>query len=378
MSFNLLSSFYLIGLAQGLLLLFAFLLKKPLTKPAIILSLLVFTITGGMWEGFVLTSQLYKIHPGIFGWFIATPFVIGPLLYAYTISLLEKRGLTIKFAIKHGAIAAIYFAFMLPYIIEDPQMKLVRLKAASELSLTEISIWNTVMILLRTAHWTFYMWLSHKIVTRYKRQWKQISSDNSLLKLNFLSALYWYFILIQVCILVMIMVKEYNRQILPMAIDNIAYLVLIIFLFAIGYWGLNNPGVLFDRLSDPIKTQGDVGLSPAVVNEVAQKLTAVLHEKEWYKNKALRLQHVADEIGFSTHIVSRVINEQFGMPFFDWVNGYRVNEAKKLLQGEESRNFTIERIAHQSGFNNKVSFYKQFRENVGCSPSEFRKKSIEL
>lgn len=375
MRFDLLSSLYLMGLAQGLLLVVAFSLKKPLTKPAFILAFLVFVITGGMWEGFVLTSKLYTHYPGLFGWFIATPFIIGPTVYAYTLSLSEEHRPNLRFLITHGAVALVYFGFMLPYVIEPPQMKLVRIQAAMELPLTKTSVWNLIIILAKTAHLVVYLMLSQHVLKNWRARLRQVSSDNSQLKLDFLSRLFWYFMLVQLSFLVMILVKEFEPTWIPVAIDNIAYLVMIVFLFAIGYWGLTSPSILFDRLPAPANAPTEAGLSPLMVHEVTEKLRAALEGRKLYRNKALRLQHVADETGFSTHIISRIINEQFGMPFLDWINGYRVEEAKRLLIEESSKDFTIERIAHQSGFNNKVSFYKQFRESVGCSPAEFRKKN---
>ena len=54
------------------------------------------------------------------------------------------------------------------------------------------------------------------------------------------------------------------------------------------------------------------------------------------------------------------------------MNRYRVNEARRLIL-EGKPDTSLNDIALQAGFTNRVSFYRQFKDITGISPSEFLK-----
>jgi AraC-like DNA-binding protein len=60
--------------------------------------------------------------------------------------------------------------------------------------------------------------------------------------------------------------------------------------------------------------------------------------------------------------------------FFDFVNEYRVQEAKKLLSSPQYGHYSVYGIALDAGFNSKSAFYAAFGKYAGMSPSEFRKQ----
>jgi len=75
--------------------------------------------------------------------------------------------------------------------------------------------------------------------------------------------------------------------------------------------------------------------------------------------------------------LSQVINENLNRNFFDFVNRYRVEEAKKLLINlDKSRNSILD-VAFDSGFNSKSSFNMIFKKYTAMTPSQFRKKHME-
>ena len=100
-------------------------------------------------------------------------------------------------------------------------------------------------------------------------------------------------------------------------------------------------------------------------------------KKPWLEND-LRLPKLAKIVGTPTHHLSQVINEQFNLNFFDFVNKYRIEEAKKLILDEKTKHFTFLRIAYDVGFNNKTSFNSAFRKHAGMTPTEFRRNNGKL
>ncbi|WP_434668377.1 helix-turn-helix domain-containing protein [Aeromonas sp. NJAU223] len=66
------------------------------------------------------------------------------------------------------------------------------------------------------------------------------------------------------------------------------------------------------------------------------------------------------------------MNACSGGHFYDWINRYRVEEAKRLLQGSEE---TVASICYQAGFNSKSTFNTAFRRHTGLTPSAFRRQA---
>ena len=127
-------------------------------------------------------------------------------------------------------------------------------------------------------------------------------------------------------------------------------------------------------------------LTTKVVVEIAkdkieEKLTssAILKVQKGMEIDKLFLKHNLNIDQFSKRIelpvkeVSAVINKHYETNFFEFMNKYRVEEAKRLLSDPEYANVTILDILLQAGFNSKSAFHRFFNRLVGVSPTEFRK-----
>ncbi|WP_159076280.1 helix-turn-helix domain-containing protein [Flagellimonas amoyensis] len=118
------------------------------------------------------------------------------------------------------------------------------------------------------------------------------------------------------------------------------------------------------------------GLSKAFSLELKNKLENHMHTQKPYLKHELRLDDIAEFLDVSRHHASQVINENFKMSFYEYVNTYRITEAKnKLCSGLNSSAQSISDIAYQCGFNNRVSFYKAFKKITNTTPTEFIAKA---
>ena len=75
------------------------------------------------------------------------------------------------------------------------------------------------------------------------------------------------------------------------------------------------------------------------------------------------------------HHLSQILNEKLNQNFFDFVNNYRIQEAKKLLVSPDGGLLTILAIAEEVGFNSKSAFNNAFKKVTNTTPSEFRKNN---
>jgi len=113
-------------------------------------------------------------------------------------------------------------------------------------------------------------------------------------------------------------------------------------------------------------------LSDAELESLKQKLTFLMETEKPYLDGELNLIKLAGLMDISAHQLSYLINQGFDENFFQFVNGYRVRQAQKLLSEKKSR-FSLLGIAYESGFNSKTSFNTIFKKMTQQTPSEFRK-----
>jgi AraC-like DNA-binding protein len=90
-----------------------------------------------------------------------------------------------------------------------------------------------------------------------------------------------------------------------------------------------------------------------------------------YLNPKISLQEVSLVLDINPNRLSQAINEKTGLTFKDYINSYRVVEAKLLLSSPEFQKLTVEAIAEKAGFYSKSPFYSAFKKHAGMTPKEF-------
>ncbi|WP_222981604.1 helix-turn-helix domain-containing protein [Flagellimonas meishanensis] len=121
------------------------------------------------------------------------------------------------------------------------------------------------------------------------------------------------------------------------------------------------------------------GMSDSVSLEYRKKLMNLMEFEKPYLNPELKLDDLAQMLGISRHHTSQVINQHFDKGFFDFINEYRIEEAKSILINDKmaDEDPNIIEILYAVGFNNKASFYKAFKKFVGTSPTNYINDTLE-
>lgn len=97
-----------------------------------------------------------------------------------------------------------------------------------------------------------------------------------------------------------------------------------------------------------------------------------MESEQLYLQKSIKLSDLALQLNQKEKTVSRAINTHGGGNFNAFVNQLRIEHSKELMNSGKFDHYTVEAIAEESGFSNKVSFYQAFKMNTGMSPKEFR------
>ncbi len=90
-----------------------------------------------------------------------------------------------------------------------------------------------------------------------------------------------------------------------------------------------------------------------------------------YLDPDLNLNTLSRKLKMSRSQVSEVINEGFGKNFNDFVNSYRVEAVKQMLQEGKQEQLSLLGIAYDCGFNSKATFNRVFKKIAHTSPTEF-------
>jgi len=112
--------------------------------------------------------------------------------------------------------------------------------------------------------------------------------------------------------------------------------------------------------------------SETKVTEVVSRLIQLMERDKLYQEHELTLQTLSDKLSIPTYQASQAIKEGMNKNFYDLVNGYRVEEAKRLLVDPKNENFTILSVGFEAGFNSKTTFNTVFKKFTGVTPTEYR------
>lgn len=110
-------------------------------------------------------------------------------------------------------------------------------------------------------------------------------------------------------------------------------------------------------------------LSADKMQLIASKLEHAMNEDKLFLLDNLSLNKLSESISETENHISETLSQFLNTKFFQFVNNFRVEEAKKALQ---DRGKLITSIAFDVGFNSKSTFNTAFKKIVGYSPSAYR------
>lgn len=113
-------------------------------------------------------------------------------------------------------------------------------------------------------------------------------------------------------------------------------------------------------------------IDPGRANELVASLQQHMEDSKDYKNPNLKVDDLAKNLKIPAHQLSQLLNDNLGIGFSNFINDYRVEEAKQLLRSID--HLTIEAIGFEAGFNSKSSFYTIFKEKTQLTPAAYKKQ----
>lgn len=110
------------------------------------------------------------------------------------------------------------------------------------------------------------------------------------------------------------------------------------------------------------------------IEALAERIEILVEKEKPYLNSQLTLERFAHLVQASPRQVSFVINRRFKQNYHEYINRFRIEEAKRLLRDPTCRDLGILEIAQRAGFNSKATFNRFFKSIAGIPPSAYRQQ----
>ena len=76
-------------------------------------------------------------------------------------------------------------------------------------------------------------------------------------------------------------------------------------------------------------------------------------------------------LGRSAHTLSYLFNQHLNRNYYDYINDYRIEEFKRLINEDEYSKYTLSALAELCGFSSRASFFRYFKKTTGITPNEY-------
>lgn len=362
------SSFFLAGIFIAFFSSFLLLGKRQKASADYILAIWFLIIAIHIAYFLLIFSAAYIRFPFLLGFEIALPLIHGPLLYLYIKSLTGQPTKRRNYLL-HLIPAVMVYIILLKFFMLSPEKKIYIYQHNGD---NYKSLRDNIKILIIFSG-IVYVSLSSLALKKYKRQISELYSNTEKINLN------WGYYLIAGIALIWIAVM--------LKVDILIFSLVVVFILVAAYLGISHVGILnlVQISNDAVEIDSEVNANLVaekyqnnfVGKEVAQDIFArvdhLMEKEKVYKNPDLNLNQVAELVDVHPNVLSQTINYIANKNFYDYINGYRVEEFKRIAVLPKNQKLTIMSLAYESGFNSKTSFNRNFKKYTHCSPREFLK-----
>lgn len=357
--------------------------KKDNHAANVILAVGMLALSIDIFHSAYILFNYYETFPHFIGVTFAFPFLYGPIFYLYA-KLISSDNNSFK---------AKYYLHFIPFVLVVIYgMVFVYFKIGDfKIALAKRELATPVPFLkfigyLKPVHGIIYVFLTIKVVRDFNLKIKNSFSNIERINLKWLMHLTIGLSIVWGIVVLSYIVNFISAKEIHM--DQFIYLAASILIYSIGYFSLRQPQIFNPKsqkpgavfLSNANESYGKVtsyqksGLLEAEAKSYQENLLELMQVEKPYLNNELTLRDLADKLSMSTHNLSEILNTRIKQNFYDFINGYRVEEVKRRLAKGESEKFSLIAIAFDSGFNSKTAFNTIFKRITGLTPSQYRKQ----
>ncbi len=381
------NTFFLIGAAFALF--FAVLLsgKKEKRLPDLVLSSWFLVIMLHLLACFTFSEKAYLEYPHLLGIDDSFPFLYGPFIFIYAVTLIARKPIFRKSYLLHFIPFVISNLVYLPFFLADGENK-VELYFTRKLEILPLR--ENVLITFKLLSGPVYVTWVWLLLRKHCKNIQHYFSYTEEIDLKWLKRLtFWFGVFLMV-----VLTSFFAEQVIfPINSDFVINIAFSVFVIAFGYYGFKQ-GAIFtevtrqddyfvhEELSNANQQNEEEiatvkyeksGLKEDDANKYLEMLLEYMEEEESYLNSELTIEDVANALDIPRHGLTQVINQKLGKNFYQFVNEYRVEESKRRIMDPQNQLLTLLAIGYDSGFNSKSSFNTIFKSFTNLTPSQFKK-----
>jgi len=371
-SFNLFAAVDLLGVAQALLLASVLLSVKRGNRTANrLLAAFVIVIAISVGGATMASDQFILLYPHLLK--IQDPFYFlgAPLLFLYVRTLIIGRSGSGKKDLLHFLPSGLCLVYLTPFYFQSSAAKLFSVGSYFYFWQRWSYVRSATLILQFIIYLSLIAWMLAAYTRRLKRRISP-ADESVLFQVRFLLASFtvlWIIGALKFALITINPAYDHNP-----AVDLLVPVSLSVFVYAMGYIALRKPEVVtgMDDLPPPAKRYEKSTLTLDRADAYLKRLLDLMEKERPFTDGDLTLQKLAKTLGISPHHLSQMINEQLNQNFFEFINLYRIEEAKRMLVDPSMKHYSILAISEEVGFNSKSAFNAAFKKHTQMTPSEFR------
>ena len=368
------------GAVQGLFLSGALLAQRSNRTANRLLAALMIAFTIFLASGVYYGTGFFRLHPHFFGVSYQTPWVFGPLVYLYARAASDRSW---RFERRH----LLHFVPVLVSTILAVPVYL--LSGADKIALYDRLVRGELPPTIAVIDpLKFVSGISYSIVTLLYLRGHRLRVRKSYSNIERVN-LTWLLWLAGAAAAIWVMATSLKVGAVGQRVrDEHISLAIAVVVYGIGYRGLRQPEIFtYDTLqlatAPDVAAQVEVSpaerrqerwaLSPREAERLERDLLGLMESERPWKDPDLTLADLAVRIESTPHKVSELLNARLQQTFYDFVNGYRVQEVQRRIASGENRTRTMLTLALDAGFASKSTFNQAFKNRTGQTPSDYRK-----
>ena len=357
---------YLFAAFHGIFLSTLIIIKRSI-RESIFLYLLILLFSFYLFENVVYSSGYIKEVPHLYFTTLPLIFLIGPLFYLHIRKTLKQSSLRFKDLV-HLVPFLFELIILIPFYRLSAEIKVKVYESSQESSGDpgEINIYfiGYVIYIISTL---FYFFRSYKLIGSVQKNGMRAKERKKFKALRAVSIGFFLYVGVSL-ILSALSWTDLGVRSLFFHINLISLTLLI---HSIGYIVFISPTLLETNFKNSDYQYS--AFDTEKMNSLRDQLEEFLASEKPYLNTNVSATSISEALQITNHELSQLLNVGLNVSFYDLVNKYRIDHAKKLLVSKEYRDAKILHVAIDSGFSNKSSFLRNFKRLTDLTPTAFKK-----
>ena len=327
------------------------------------LVFLIFVLVVGLLGRALLLLEFFGYEPRLITISEFSIFLFGPAFALFTQATLEKRKFNKK-DLLHFIPALIHISYLVFYFLLPNNQVLNARFISGELIRIVLTL-GVLGILVNSVYFIWSWRIFHKFNLQVKNELSYVITFRFFRTFLFAIGTCLFFWL------VIILITFFKFELFARVIYSFVWLGFTFIMLFIGFYALTQPELLSITFSNSTKKYAHSKLTRQDIEDLKSKLEEIMISKKPYLNKKLLKTELAELLGVNNPEMARLLNEGFGMNFFEFTNYYRIKEFVGLVESGQFKSFTFLAIAEKAGFNSKSTFNKAFKEVIGKTPRQY-------